>query len=528
MNSAPMPQPSGSSILGSLGKRLVHSISRYERAWLVLALVVFGLSAAYQACIFPLWFDEFFTLFLSRLPTLKQLYQAMPADGQPPLQYLLTHVSLRWFGATEFAMRLPELLAYGAAGLLAWKIVRRHGSAVQALFAAVFLLDSVVPELAGWMARPYGLLLAFTALTLASWQVAALREENRFWPLCGVTAGIAGAVCSHHFGLVHTAMLLAAGEATRIRFRRRLDGWMAVAIAAGYLPLMFTLPLAHRSRVLLGEAVFHSANFWAKPSVSNLLVAILLVSIPLLCLSLVFALLPWPKQDDGALESAITPVPAHEWAAALSLSLMLPVQLLLAFTSTGYFQEKYAIGTSLGLALLCGWGLPRVKHLRRTWPFVLGLATTCVLLFAATQLAMALVRHPINRSRMAHAAVSPLLEQAPGNETIAVANAFDYVPDWWYSAPAIRERLTYLSDVPYAIQQPEFLPELSLALDREYVPAEVADYSGFLASHTHFLLLCSGRPRLNWIEPRLRGSGWELTPLARSGADTLYRVDRGN
>lgn len=516
----------GYSLLGSLGKRAIDSISRHERFWMALALVIFLLSAAYQACTVPLWFDEFFTLFLSRLSSFSQLLQAIPADGQPPLQYLLTHLSLRCFGITELALRLPEMLAYGAAALLTYRIVRRHGSAIQALFAMVFLMDALVPAIAGWTARPYGLLLAFTALAYASWQAAALCDRNRFLPLCGVTAGIAGAICSHHFGLVYTLIFVAAGEVTRLRSRRRLDVWMAAAIAAGYLPLMFTLPLAHRSRVLLGEAVFHSANFWAKPSVANLLLYVLLISVPLSCLSLVFAFLPWPQHLRRDVEAETLPVPAHEWAAATALSLLLPVQLVLAFASTGYFQEKYAIGSSLGLALLCAWGLPRVNRLRGVWPSVFALATVCVLLSAAIQLTIAQIRNPIRRSEPARVAQSSLLRDVPGDQPIAVANAFDYLPEWWYAQPALRARLIYLSDPAFAIQQPEFLPELSLAIDKAYVPAPMADYSAFLGSHPRFLLLCTGRPRLDWIQPRLRAAGWNLVPLARSGEDVLYRVDR--
>jgi hypothetical protein len=390
----------------------------------------------------------------------------------------------------------------------------------------VFLLDALVPALAGFTARPYGLMLAFTALTYASWQSATAREQKRFWPLAGVAAGIAGAVGSHHFGLLNIFLILATGEATRLHQRRRVDTALLTAIAVGLAPLAFTLPLAHRSRVLLGEAVFHSANFWAKPSVANLMLYILFVSVPLLILTLVFTFLLRPHSSSSGPHHEAPPVPAHEWAAAGALSLLLPVQIVLAFVETGYFQEKYAIGTSLGLALVCAWGLPHANRLRRAWPHVFATATLSTLIFSAARLTIAQIRNPVWRANPAQIAASPLLDHAPGDWPIAVANAFDYMPDWWYSPPALRARLTYISDLPTALQQPEFLPELSLSIDRAFVPTPVVDYSAFLASHPHFLLLCTGRPRLNWIGPRLSAEGWQLTPLARSGAsDVLYRVD---
>ena len=96
MNTADAKDPVlASTSLVALGIRSERSIVRHERRYLLLALSVFALFAAYHACIVPLWFDEFFTFFISRLTSLPEMLRAMPADAQPPLQYLLTHVSLR-------------------------------------------------------------------------------------------------------------------------------------------------------------------------------------------------------------------------------------------------------------------------------------------------------------------------------------------------------------------------------------------------------------------------------------------------
>ena len=252
--------------LADLGVCSEQSIIRHERRYLMLTLAVFALFAAYDACTIPLWFDEFFTFFISRLPSLREMLPAIPADGQPPLQYLLAHVSLRLFGETEFALRLPGMLAYISAGFLTFRIARRHGTAIQALFALALLLGAIINMEQAHTARPYGLLIAFTALAFSCWQEAALRGQNRIIPLSGVAVGVAGASLSHHFGVIQIGLFLAAGETARILQRRKLDGWMLAAIAAGMSPLVLTLALARQSHVLLGEAILHSANFWSKPS----------------------------------------------------------------------------------------------------------------------------------------------------------------------------------------------------------------------------------------------------------------------
>jgi hypothetical protein len=110
-----------------LGGLLAQSITRHEQVFVFVAVVVFGSSAAYRAFTTPLWFDEFFTLFISRLSSLSEMLRAVPADGQPPLQHLLTHVFVRLFGESEFGVRALELSCYLAAGLLTYRIVRRHG-----------------------------------------------------------------------------------------------------------------------------------------------------------------------------------------------------------------------------------------------------------------------------------------------------------------------------------------------------------------------------------------------------------------
>jgi hypothetical protein len=198
-----------------------------------------------------------------------------------------------------------------AVGLLTYRIVRRHGTAVQALFALGLLLGSIVGIEQAYTARPYGLLIAFTALVFACWQAAALRQHHRLLPLCGVSLGMAGAILSHHFGVVYIGVLLATGETARLIQRRRLDGWMVAANAAGLSPLVITLPLAHQSHVILGEAVLHAANYGGRPKLMNFLVYLLMAALPLLCLVAVLAFLPWHRRTSAVRSSVPPPVPAR-------------------------------------------------------------------------------------------------------------------------------------------------------------------------------------------------------------------------
>jgi len=515
-----------STSLVALGVRSEQSIARHERKYLLFALAVFTLFALYHALITPLWFDELFTLFISRLSSLQEMLRAMPSDGQPPLQYLLTHISLRLLGESAFALRVPEIIATITAGWMTYKIVRRHGTAIQALFALVMMLGAILIMYQAYTARPYGLLLAFTALTFYSWQTASLRQHHRLLPLCGVAMGIAGAILSHHFGLVHVGLFLAAGEGARFIQRHRLDVWLLSAMVTGLAPLALTLPLAHISHTVLGEAVLHSTNFWAKPSAIDLLWYSGMISLPLLYLFAIFAFLPWPKRPDDGKISSLLQVPFHEWTAMYALCLLLPVVILLTVFKTGNFQPKYAISTSLGLALFSGWALPRFAPRQINIQPLLALSSVCCLLLMAMTLFLENMHLPIWKAQPGTIAVSPVLLNASAGFPIVVANAYDYAPEWWYAPPSVQQRLIYLSDVAYAERQPDFLPELSLATSQDYIPLRVTAYAPFVSSHATFLLLDSGLPRLTWVVPRLANAGWRLTPIAKSGKDVLYRVDR--
>lgn len=512
--------------LTGLGARGAQSIEIHQRRYLLIAVAIFGLFTAHHACTTPIWFDEFFTLFISRLPSLGDMLRAAPADGQPPLQYLLTRFSVALPGSLEFTLRLPELIACVAAGLFTWKIVRRHGTPVQALFGVVMLLGSNINFTQAYIARPYGLMLAFTALAFVCWQKAAVPGNRRTLSLLGLALAIAGAVLSHHFGIIHIAIFLLPGEAVRLFQRRRVDFAMACAFVLGTTPLVFTIPLARGSNRDLGQAILASSHFWARPTQANLLNYLAMIALPLLCLVLLFAFLPWPARKTHGQDPSLPPVPLHEWIAAAGLSLLLPALLVLTAAGSGYFLPRYAIGDSLGLALLAAWGLPRIPRLQSFAEPLLALSTLTSLLVVGIFLLRAQIVEPVQKGLENSHAVSPVLLNAPAGLPIVVASAFEYPPDWWYAAPNLRGRLIYLADPAYAAQQADFLPEFSLILDRKVVPMPLADYAPYIATHPHFLLLRSGESRLNWTDTRLAASGWRLTPIATAGQDVLYQADR--
>jgi 4-amino-4-deoxy-L-arabinose transferase-like glycosyltransferase len=511
---------------------LARFVDRHETACRILVVFVFVWFNLQKACTTPLWFDEFMTLFISRLSQFGEIWRAIPADGQPPLQYVITHVLLRVFGQSAFVLRSPELIAYMAAGVLAYRVVRRYTGPVPAMFAMVMVLDGGMVGRQAYTGRPYGLLLMFTALTFSCWQQAAGRESKRVAALVGVAVGVAGAVLSHHFGIVNVLFFLSVGETSRFTQRKRVDGSMFAAIVLGALPMLVNVPLAHASRAIFGDYLLRSANFPFKPTFGGLLIYLQLVPLFLLALFGLFCLMDTRAGRRESAEMAggveTSRVPKYEWAACVALCLLLPVLLLIAKFMTGGFADRYAIGASLGIAILCGWGLPNLLLPPQRGLVALSRA---LLVFVCLKSAISLratIADPFWKANPSKIAISPVLDRAPANQTIVVASAYDYVSEWWYSSPSVRKKLLFVFDTGYAVTQQDFPAELSIVADRLFVPMPMEDYRTFLKQNDRFFLLCSGEPRFYWLDRRLKESGWKLDALERSGGDVLYLAEGTN
>jgi hypothetical protein len=513
-------------IPAALGVRGASWIAQYE-AGIVLAVVMGFVLAQFIRARSPLWFDEMLTFYIARLPSVSQMLRAVPTDTHPPLYYLLAGACMRWLGETEIAVRLPSILAFAAAMLATYFFVRRRCGAVLALFAMLALTTSGAAYY-GHEARPYALLLGFAGLTMVSWQAATEEGHNRIFPLAGVAIGVAGAIASHYFGVFHVGVPLVCGEAFRLAKRRRLDFPLYCACAAGLSMLAVTMPFAGEMHRIMVDYVQGSVAFWAKPQIGSIRSYGDLVN---LGLPFCFLLLLWltksafaPGDESGRPAGDNLSVPAHEFAAAAGLALLVPIMIGVTWLATGYYLFRYAIGAAMGVAMLAGMAAPLLGRNRSHVTAVASLSMVLVALVFAGTKTKAVIRAIANPPADSWSA-SSVLDAAPGGEPIVVANAVTYLPKWKYASPPLRERLHYLADWPFAVRQADFLPELSLIVTQQFTPSKVDDYRQFLSTHRRFLLYCAGQPSLEWTEGRLRAEGWTLHLLRSSEGETLFLAE---
>jgi hypothetical protein len=196
--------------------------------------------------------------------------------------------------------------------------------------------------------------------------------------------------------------------------------------------------------------------------------------------------------------------PPEDLATAAMLALFLPVMLLVTHLGTNYFQLRYGMGSALGLSLLSGLLLSRLR-----WRH-------------APQLAWVAIVYSLTAGFLAMRAAGdtdvnswtdPILQGRDLQEPIVVASALQFSPMWWYADRQMRPQLHYLGDLNYARMHSDLIPEYSLALERAYTPMQMDDYRAFVQSHHHFLLYCYGEPRLEWVKERLVRDGWTLSLL---------------
>jgi dolichyl-phosphate-mannose-protein mannosyltransferase len=233
--------------------RLLGAFSEFveSHGWVIFAAVslICGWIHLKTVASRPLDHDELYTFYIAQAPTLKQLLAlTRTVDLHPPLSYLLIRASFAIFGISAWACRLPSVLAFLLATAVLFWLVRRILGSVYATVALLFFW-SVPFSYHADEARPYSLVLCFTALMLATWYRAiddsdsTLTSSTRRFTLLALSAGGFGLLLSHVLAVLPYCLFFAA-ELVRFWLRRKTDWrlWLALLVPAmsglTYLPLL--------------------------------------------------------------------------------------------------------------------------------------------------------------------------------------------------------------------------------------------------------------------------------------------------
>lgn len=285
------------------------------------------------------WYDEIYTVAISRLPDVATIWKALAhsSDSQPPTYYMVVRIFEKLPIPREVAARLPSALAMVAGMLITFDCARRLSDGVHGLIAFSVLSCSALCYY-GYEARPYALYFMLASLALWLW-IHASDASKLSSVLFGVVIFLAVAV---HYYAVLCLVPYAVWEVSNWRLARAPCG----KLIAGCLGVLCAAALFARQILALRE---FSGHFWSRPTFSSL-AAIFTDFFPNglfpLAAIMILVALGGPREK-GAMASAMQPYEQLGWFFGL-----IPVAgFILATLGTGAFYNRYFIAILPGIAV---------------------------------------------------------------------------------------------------------------------------------------------------------------------------------
>jgi hypothetical protein len=480
----------------------------------ILYLAVTGLLAWHKM----LWNDELYTLYLSRLSTIREVWSALStgAEQTPPLFYLITRASLALFGTNNLSIRLPEIIGFWIMSLCLFRFVSKRAPALYGFLAMLFPLFTSA-YLYAYEARPYGLVLGFSGLALLCWQ-SATERATRPISLIGLTLSLAAAVSCHYYAVL-IFIPLAIAEAVRSCSLRRLDLPIWTALILGATPLLGFLPL-------IQSAMGYSSTFWSKSrwmSIPEFYFSLLAPAVlPLTILLVLSAIYPGTinsvRQNDR-----FSPHPyLHEMAAASGLMAIPIFAVALSIMITGSFTDRYALPAVIGVSIVIAYG---VRQLSGERPVIVAIL---VLFLCGSFLSLGVKSYTkIGEVRQAHIqTVEFLRSECTGDLPIAVTDQHEFTNLAHYTPRDISSRLVYLADPGKALSYlgHNSVEKGALDLLKPWFHLPIEDYDPYIASRERFFVYGSAGHFLNWMLSDLSQNRRHIELMGRNKDALLFLV----
>lgn len=451
-----------------------------------------------------LWNDELYTYYIAHLPTMTDVWGALMSGGEqlPPFFYLLTRVSIALFGSNNFALRLPEMFGFWMMCVCLFIFVARRASNFNALLAAIFPLLTFTYYYA-FEARPYGLVLGFSALALLCWQSATMNCLRPLSIVC-LALSLAAALSSHYYG-IFAIFPLALGETARTLIKRRLDAPVWAAFCLAIVPLAWHLPLIRQARV-------YSSAFWSPPQwmdIPDVYFKMLYLSVlPLILLLFLSGVYQSVRRDKLSFESRATPKiapPIYEVAAVLGFIIIPIVCVILAKFVTGAFTDRYAISAIIGFSILISFIAAKLND---NSTLVSSILVVCFVGYFGVLASKNTWKVSITPPEIK---IGLLQQKGEENLPIVAADPFTFIELNYYAPPEIGSRVLYLADPEISLRRlkQDSIERGIVSLLKPWFRLNVTDYKSYIAARPRFLL-CGDPQLFSWIVPQLEEDGMRL------------------
>jgi len=286
--------------------------------------------------------DELFTFYIAQASNIGQLLKlTRTIDLHPPLSYLLVRSSFAIFGVSAWSCRLPFFVAFLATSALLYSFVNRLLSPIYGLIAILILWSSPYARLAT-EARPYAMVLCFSAVLLVNWH-EIVKEDGQSanpWALAMVMAGGFGVLLSHVLGVLAYGAFLAA-EIICLWKRQKPNWQLWVTLLIPLIAVVSYLPLIrNRSDILFSEYSQASPRRLAICYWEHLRYLVT----PLILIVLIAAVWPYiskRRHTAPPRDSRLADVPLQ---SLLLLLFLVPLEIEVLFARTGTpFYERYGV-----------------------------------------------------------------------------------------------------------------------------------------------------------------------------------------
>jgi uncharacterized membrane protein len=250
---------------GRLPRRGEPDTSRHTALLILAGLILAGLVLR-LAVTRGIWLDEAISIHQARL-SLHDLFQNLyNGDRQPPLYHLTLWLTIRAFGHSEFAVRLPSLIAGTLVIPVLYELGRELYDRRTGVIAAAFAAASPVLIWYAQEVRMYEFIALFGLLALLT-QLRVIRRGTMLnWAV--YILATAALLWSHYFGLLQVGVQQLVFVAVLVHRKRNGQPVKALALGFAYslaVLVMQLVPLLvfahHQYQVTSGAAGSPSGTY---------------------------------------------------------------------------------------------------------------------------------------------------------------------------------------------------------------------------------------------------------------------------
>jgi 4-amino-4-deoxy-L-arabinose transferase-like glycosyltransferase len=437
----------------------------------------------------PLWYDELFTYHIAMSPTLDHFINCVRIiDLNPPLGYIFVRASVTCFGDSPLSVRLPSMLAFFGASLIAFRLIaRRFGGGLG--LAALGLFWSFPLAAYAVEARPYALLLAFFSIATACW-LRAIESTSWTSAHAGLASAIVAMLLTHCFSPVFAAAI-GVGELTRSIVLRRIDTriWAALLSPLSLLPLY--IPLIKNAQALVYPPAFAATV----STVPQFYVWMFLPVLPVV--GLIVATLPLGKLRSNGTQEVVRP---HEVAFCVA-ALLAPAGVIgYAIWSGVPFWPRYGICATLSGSLILTVLLAAAT--RRNANAALVSATLILVLFLHTRAGTDRLMERYENTSTLYRTIRPELP-------FVAASGLTFLEMDHRESNQFTSRLYYLTDRESALRYAHATIFEGMPIVRRWFPvrARVSPYKDFTSCNSEFLVLDTPGSPEDWLLSKLKDDG---------------------